>query len=58
MFSEVRRIMSLCTKNMNLWLNKRPKLKQWLWFILLWLGGFLSVYTVAYLIKIVMRSLA
>lgn len=31
------------------------KQKQWLWFIALWLGGFTTVYLIAYIIKLVMR---
>lgn len=28
--------------------------KQWLWFIVLWLGGFFSVLTLSYAIKFMM----
>jgi len=33
------------------------KLKQWMWFFALWCGGFITVFTIAYLIKIVIRSI-
>lgn len=31
------------------------KQKQWIWFIALWLGGFTTVYLIAYIIKLVMK---
>lgn len=30
----------------------KPKLTQWLWFIGLWLGGFLTLGAISYVIKI------
>ena len=36
--------------------NKLSKKQtQWLWFIALWLGGFTTVYIIAYIIKLAMR---
>ncbi len=35
--------------------NKLSKKQtQWLWFIALWLGGFTTVYIIAYMIKLAM----
>ena len=39
------------------WLNARPKMKQWLWFIALWLGGLLTVSALAYPIKWLMKGM-
>ncbi len=39
------------------WIGARPKLKQWLWFIALWCGGFLAVTAIAYPIKLLIRTM-
>ena len=39
------------------WLDGHPKAKQWLWFIVLWMGGLLTVLTVTYPIKLLIKSL-
>lgn len=39
------------------WVNARPKLKQWLWFIGLWCMGLLAVSAMAYPIKMLIRSM-
>ena len=40
----------------KLFKNKLSKKQtQWLWFITLWLGGFTTVYIIAYIIKLAMR---
>ena len=40
----------------KLFKNKLSKKQtQWLWFIALWLGGFTTVYIIAYIIKLAMR---
>lgn len=33
------------------WLAAHPKVKQWLWFITLWLGGLLCVSALTYPLK-------
>lgn len=38
-------------------LEKHPKTKQWLWFVILWLFGFLAVTALTYPIKILIRFL-
>lgn len=32
-----------------------PKTRQWLWFIALWLGGFLTVGVISLIIKMIMN---
>jgi len=48
--------MNQCIKKANIWLEKHPKLKQWLWFATLWFGGLLSVYSMSMVIKLMMRN--
>lgn len=38
------------------WLNHHPKIKQWIWFIILWSGGLLAAVSVAYPIKLLIKS--
>ena len=47
MFLEAKPVMSIFIN----FLNHHPKIKQWLWFILLWIGGFLAVAMITYPIK-------
>lgn len=44
-------------KNFRLhqYLNQHPKIKQWIWFVALWLGGLLTVTAIAYPIKYIIR---
>jgi hypothetical protein len=40
----------------DLFKNKLSKKQtEWLWFIALWLGGFTTLYIVAYIIKMAMK---
>jgi hypothetical protein len=41
---------------LNAWLNQRPKIKQWLWFIVLWFGGLSTVTILTYPIKMLMKN--
>lgn len=34
--------------SIKLWLAERPKLKQWLWFIVLWVGGLVAITLLTY----------
>lgn len=36
-------------------LDKRPKMKQWLWFISLWLLGLISIFTLTYPLKLLIK---
>ncbi len=49
--------MNTCIKPVQNWLNKHPKVKQWAWFVALWLGGLISVMAVAYPIKWIIKSM-
>lgn len=51
MFSEARLGMN---RSIKAWLNACPKRKEWAWFCALWLGGFLSLLTVSFIIKALM----
>ena len=43
--------MNTCIKSVQTWFDQRPKLKQWAWFLILWLGGLMAVMAMAYPIK-------
>jgi len=49
--------MNTCIKSVQNWLNKYPKAKQWAWFVVLWLGGLMTVMLVAYPIKWIVKSM-
>ncbi len=49
--------MSICIKRVRDWLDRRPKAKQWVWFIVLWFGGLLAVLSFAYPIKWIIRAM-
>lgn len=57
MFSGAKRTMNRCIEAISAWLAERPKTKQWLWFAALWLGGLLTVMSLAYPIKLAMQSI-
>jgi uncharacterized membrane protein len=42
-------------ERMEDWLEQHPKLRPWAWFAMLWLGGLLSVATVSYAIRWLLR---
>ena len=48
--------MNLCIKQAKTWIEKHPKLKQWLWFALLWFGGLFTVYSMSLIIKLMMKN--
>jgi uncharacterized membrane protein len=57
MFSEVKPIMNICIKrSVELWLKSHPKTKQWLWFIVLWFGGLITVTALSYPIKMLINN--
>lgn len=39
------------------YLKNHPKFKQWIWFFILWLMGLFSVLTLAYPIKILIKTM-
>lgn len=49
--------MNICINNIHTWLNRHPKAKQWLWFVILWVGGLTTVLVIAYPIKWVIKSM-
>lgn len=53
---KIKKIFSTC-KIWEIWLLSHPKFKQWFWFIILWLGGLLTVSLLTYPIKLLMRHL-
>lgn len=54
---EVKLAMNQCIKSVGSWINSRPKLQEWLWFIGLWLGGMISFLLMAYPIKLLIKSM-
>lgn len=48
--------MNLCIKSARDWLNKHPKMKEWVWFAALWFAGLFAVLAAAYPIKFLIRS--
>jgi hypothetical protein len=40
------------------WLTFNPKMKEWAWFIALWLGGLCTALALAYPIKLVIKSIS
>lgn len=49
--------MNICIKIVHQWLNQHPKVKQWAWFVALWLGGLMTVMAMAYPIKWLMKTI-
>lgn len=50
--------MNTCIESMREWLESRPKIKQWLWFIALWCAGLLFTVIATYPIKLIIKSMA
>lgn len=44
-------------KLVNLWLEKHPKTAQWLWFIILWAGGLLTITILTYPLKLLIKNI-
>lgn len=44
-------------QNFYNWVDAHPRLKQWLWFVVLWCAGLASVLVMAYPIKWVIKSM-
>ncbi len=40
---------------LKIWLTIHPKFKQWLWFIILWCSGLLTVVLLTYPIKLLIN---
>jgi hypothetical protein len=56
MFLEERLVMNVfINKKIDLWLDRYPKLKQWLWFIVLWNLGLFTTITLTYPIKMLIH---
>jgi hypothetical protein len=49
--------MNTCIKPVQHWLDKHPKIKEWLWFVTLWFAGLFTVLTMAYPIKWLMKHI-
>jgi uncharacterized membrane protein len=49
--------MKTCIKSIYHWLGQHPKAKQWAWFVVLWLGGLMTVMAVAYPIKWITKNM-
>jgi hypothetical protein len=49
--------MNTCTKQQAVqsWLLRHPKIKQWLWFVLLWVGGVATVVALTIPIKVLIH---
>ena len=39
------------------WLNHHPKLRNWLWFATLWFGGLFAAFSLALVVKLMVRGL-
>ncbi len=37
------------------WLKRHPQVKQWLWFVVLWVGGLLAVLILTYQAKFIVN---
>lgn len=40
------------------WLDDHPKIREWVWFAILWLGGLFTAVLLAYPIKLLIRAMA
>ena len=49
--------MNICIERLRDWLDKHPKLKEWVWFVVLWLGGLAAVLAFAYPIKWIIKAM-
>ena len=49
--------MSIYIKKLQHWFNAHPKAKEWGWFIILWLGGLITVLLAAYPFKWLIKRL-
>lgn len=58
MYSEVKLVMKQCIKKITYEINKYPKLKQYLWFVGLWLFGLVTVSILTYPLKLLIKNLA
>jgi hypothetical protein len=54
---EERLLMKECINKINIWITNRPKFKQYLWLIGLWLFGLITVSIATYPLKLLMRLL-
>ncbi len=44
-------------EGVQFWLAQHPKIKQWLWFIILWIFGLVTVVVLTYPIKLLMCAI-
>lgn len=49
--------MNMHIDHVNRWLNCHVKLKQWLWMMILWMSGFVTMAAIAYPIKWLVKNL-
>lgn len=57
MYSVEKVAMKHYIKKIKAWLNKKPKIKEWSWFIFLWCIGAASFYIASFCIKWLVKSL-
>jgi len=48
--------MNIFIKHFKYWLDRHIKLKQWVWFITLWSAGLMTVITISYPIKWIIKT--
>ncbi len=45
-------------ERIKIWFSKqKPKTQQWIWFVLLWIGGLLTVTILTYPIRFLIKSM-
>lgn len=49
--------MKIYIKTVTQWFDHRPKLKQWAWFLGLWMFGLLTVVIGTYPIKLIIKNM-
>lgn len=58
MYLGVKQAMKKCISKIQSWFNKNPRIKEYLWFIILWFFGLISVIIFTYPIKYLMKNLS
>ncbi len=43
-------------KKIGDWLGRHPHMREWCWFVALWLGGLLTALSMAYPLKWIIRE--
>lgn len=57
MYLEEKPLMKTIINHVCLWLNSRPRTKEWLWFVSLWVGGLVGIFLFTYPIKYLIKSM-